>query len=455
MHIAGDVTHPRIIASGATFAVTRRTTLRKMFLAPWHPEVSAAWLYALADAQADTGIAVHLGNRVLTHHHLTVTVDEPNLPDFLKRVHHDISCALNTLLARERYDAPGELFDKRSSHCMRVVDAPAQATQLVYDYNNGVAAGLVQRPEHMPGYVFDFDLWRRGSLEVKRPDFYFSKNRPETLELIVTPPPALYAAFGGDLDKLIYHMKRMANASGMALRAAQKRPVVGAEALTQIHPWDEPKTLRERGGRLVPSFRIGARGIVGRQLYHDAVEDTRNFRRRHEAARQARLAGNLEEPFPYATYLMRVLHKAPVEPPPPPGVGVVTCPGETLAQVKARLERERAERAARAEQLVQAEQASAHVALVQEATAALVEEAESLIEDASAELGELREPSPPPATGSHAGRAERRPSLTRHRFSKRLSAREAQSVRRVITLRDKRSRKPGRPKRPEGSDPPA
>ena len=74
---------------------------------------------------------------------------------------------------------------------------------------------------------------------------------------------------------------------------------------------------------------------------------------------------------------------------------------------------------------------------------ALVKEAESLIKDASAELGELREPSPPPATGSDAGRAERRPSLTRHRFSKRLSPREAQSARRVITLRDKRSRKPG------------
>jgi hypothetical protein len=34
---------------------------------------------------------------------------------------------------------------------MRLLDAPAQATQLAYERNNCVAAGLVDRPEHMPG----------------------------------------------------------------------------------------------------------------------------------------------------------------------------------------------------------------------------------------------------------------------------------------------------------------
>ena len=38
-------------------------------------------------------------------------------------------------------------------------------TELVYDRNNCVAAGLVQRPELMPGSVVDFDLWKRGVIE--------------------------------------------------------------------------------------------------------------------------------------------------------------------------------------------------------------------------------------------------------------------------------------------------
>ena len=107
-----EVTAPRIVVPGATVAISRRTTLRKAFLAPWHPLVSQVWLYSLADAQRNTGVAVHHGVTAITHHHLIVTAEAANLPEFTWRVHHDTSCALNTLLARERYDAPRELFDE-------------------------------------------------------------------------------------------------------------------------------------------------------------------------------------------------------------------------------------------------------------------------------------------------------------------------------------------------------
>lgn len=88
---------------------------------------------------------------------------------------------------------------------MRLLDAPAQASTLVYQDNNCVAAGLVSRPEHMPGYTFDFELWNKGYLDVQRPPVYFADDRPECIRLYVTPPPLLFAAFGGDLDKLSYH----------------------------------------------------------------------------------------------------------------------------------------------------------------------------------------------------------------------------------------------------------
>jgi len=80
-------------------------------------------LYSLAHAQQRTGVAVHHATLVLTHHHLVVTHDHDNLPEFLRLLHHDTSCALNTLLARERYDRPGELFDDRSTHVMRLLDS--------------------------------------------------------------------------------------------------------------------------------------------------------------------------------------------------------------------------------------------------------------------------------------------------------------------------------------------
>jgi len=183
------VTAPRIIVPGATTAITRRTTLRKGFLAPWDPRVQQAWLYSLADAQRNTDVAVHHSNLVIDHHHTNVTPASDNLPEFVRRLHHDVSCSLNTLLTLERYDAPRELFDGRSAHYMRLLDAPAQASHLIYEYLNCVAAGLVDRPEHMPGYGFDFELWLVGHLDVRRPDFYFKHDRPEVMRMEVTPPP--------------------------------------------------------------------------------------------------------------------------------------------------------------------------------------------------------------------------------------------------------------------------
>jgi hypothetical protein len=282
------MTAVRIIVAGATTAITRRTTMRKAFLAPWHPGVQQAWLYALADAQRRTGVAVHHGILPITHEHLTATPEKDNLPEFTQLLHHDVSCALNTLLARERYDQPGELFDKRSAHYMRLCDAPAQSTHLVYEYLNCVAAGIVDRPEDMPGYSFDFDLWLRGHLEVPRPDFYFGKDRPEVIRLEVTPPPLLYAAFDGDMQALVYWMKRLATDGARQLRAQRKGAVLGARRVTRLHPWSEPRTLRETRGKPIPSFRIGTRGIVGQELHIQAALEVRGFRLCNREALEAR-----------------------------------------------------------------------------------------------------------------------------------------------------------------------
>jgi hypothetical protein len=144
------MTSPRLIVSGATTAITRRTTLRKAFLGPWDPMVAHVWLYALADAQRHTDVAIHHGCLVLNHQHLTVTPSNDNLPEFVRRVHRDMSCALNTLLVHHRYDAPRELFDGRAAHYQRLCDDTSQATRLIYDQMNCVDAGLVERPEACP-----------------------------------------------------------------------------------------------------------------------------------------------------------------------------------------------------------------------------------------------------------------------------------------------------------------
>jgi hypothetical protein len=436
------MTAPRIIVSGATTSITRRTTLRKAFLAPWDPLVSKIWLYALADAQRRTDVAVHHAISVVNHHHLTVTPQTHNLPEFVRHLHRDISCGLNVLLTRERYDAPRELFDGRSAHYMRLLDAGAQASQLIYEHNNCVAAGLVARPEHMPGNVFDFELWRTGYVDVERPPVYFGSDRPELIRLYVTPPPLLFAAFGGDLDWLIYHMRRTSDATGQALRSVRSRPPLGAHQVTALHPWSEPHTEREAPGASIPTFRIGARGILGQQTALSAAHETHEFRVDYREARGARSEGDHTRLFPYGTYEMRVQHGAAVATAPKPGA-IVTEPGPLLRDVEAAIAAER--------------QPRGRVALRQQTTGLLGEVREALREEAAAlranadlDFGQdpqARDHDDVPAT------APTRTVIVRHRFDSRVSHPKSPGAQRIIVLRDLgRDPRPGSER--HGVDPP-
>ncbi len=429
------------MVSGATTALSRRTTLRKGFLGGWHPLVSQCWLYALADAQRHTDVAVHHSVLVVSHHHTSVTPARDNLPDFCQRLHRDMSCAVHVLLCKEKYDAPRELFDDRSVHMMRLLDAAAQASHLVYEYLNPPAAGLVERPEDMPGRTLDFGIWKTGYIEVERPPVFFDASRPERLRLYLTPPPLLYRAFGGDMDRLVHHMRRLGEDGLRAIRAARTRPVMGAEALRRLHPWSEPRTMRESGGGRVPSFKIGARGIVPREQRIAAAMEVCDFRREHEAQRIARRDGDFEARFPFGTYAMRAYRGAPVEPAPPPGA-LVALPGPLLEQVRDELARE-------------GRGASADAApLVDEVRAALRDEAADIVEDAELDR-------PEPRTGrlssidtsaqTERDTVEGALVVVRHRFDTQA----AQPARRLITLRDRRRGRPPPPGGTHGSDPPA
>lgn len=433
------VTAPRIVVEGATLATTRRTTFRKAFLAPWHPLVEQCWLYALADAQRATKVAVHHAVRVITHHHVSLTLTQPNLGRFLRRFHHDASCALNALLARERYDIPRNVFDKRSAHAMRLLDAGAQASHLTYEYLNPCAAGLVARPEHMPGTVLDWGHWKSGGIRVARPDVYFDDSRPDELWLELTPPPLLLQAFDGDLDALVHHMRRLSDDGMRALRDARRRAPFGAQKLRRLHPWNEPKTMAEPGGRAVPSFKVGARGLLGRRRECAAALEVREWRAEHEAARLERLAGR-PAVFPHGTYGMRVFHGAQVAP--ARDGAIVAQPGPLLAQIGLASDGERAR-------------------LVEEVRAAWREEADEVatVDELDFASAERAQPAPsaaataqPELSAAAMAQPARPEPEVRHRFDREADT-AATHARRIVIERDRRRGRPHR--KPGRSDPPS
>lgn len=436
--------HARVTVSGATSAIARRCVLRKAFLAPWHPMVKEFWLYALAEAQRKLTVELHSTRLVLNHHHTIATPEGKVLPEFMRRVHRDTSCAINTLLAYERYDAPGEVFDDRSAHVMRLMDAPAMMTQLAYDQNNCVAAGLVSRPEHMPDHVFDFDLWKSEGIVVTRPELYFDKTRPSELILTFTPPPLLLREFDGDLDKLIYNMKRLSDHAGQQLRQARRgRAPMGAQAVQRLHPWSEPRTLREKRGQRVPTFRIGARGIDGCIAAACAAAEVKQFRIENRQTRLARKAGDHNAVFPFGTFEQVEFHGAP-EQPQCKDTAFVTKPGPLLADVKNELAQERTQherQAARAQAIAISN--DAHLAFEEEA-ATLVAEDEMHF-DSVVSSGDK----PPPVTT-----AERQQAVVQHRF-KRANNDPSTAPRRVVTLHDASRGRPRRSNGKDGADRPA
>ncbi|HJL14271.1 MAG TPA: hypothetical protein RMH99_01375, partial [Sandaracinaceae bacterium LLY-WYZ-13_1] len=79
-------------------------------------------------------------------------------------------------------------FDDRQTHPLRLLDAEAQASHHVYEHLDTVAAGLVARPEDMPGLSLSHDRWRGGVIAVRRPPIYVDpRTSPTELPLVITP----------------------------------------------------------------------------------------------------------------------------------------------------------------------------------------------------------------------------------------------------------------------------
>jgi hypothetical protein len=254
------------------------------------------------------------------------------------------------------------------------------------------------------------------------------------LVLEVTPPPLLFEAFGGDIDALVMHMKQLENENIRLLRARQRRGPLGAQRIMRIHPWSEPRTLRETGGKPVPSFRYGARGILGQQLEVEGAREVHRFRANNREVRIARRDGDLTRAFPIGTYKERVVHGAPVDPEPEAGNAAIAMPGPTLADIEAKLALEGTQ---------DATVIAANVKdVVDEARAALADESEELAEHAQDEVGDFRL-SP-----------QDRHVVVRHRFDRNQPA-AGSGVRRVVTQRDRRRGRPAAAHNRHGADPPA
>jgi len=206
------------------------------------------------------------------------------------------------------------------------------------------------------------------------------------------------------------------------LNRQRTRPVRGAEAVRRLHPWDEPATLAAKGGERIPTFKLGAKGFVGKQACLKAAKEVSAFRKAYRTALAEWRKGDRDVAFPHATYEMRRLHLASVLP--ETADHFLTAEGPTLDEVKAELEAEReAERNRRAEPR---DRGALRNHIVSETKFALHDEAETIVEHEDLDMV-----SHLPKDGASNGAP-----APRHRFDKKGPTPRQAS--RSVTRRDKR-----------------
>ncbi|MCB9635179.1 MAG: hypothetical protein H6721_23890 [Sandaracinus sp.] len=332
--------HPRLVTEHACVALTRRTSFRKAFLAPWAG--GAAWdavgqvfAYAAGLAQRATGVEVHQIVLAVTHHHTSMTPRSHELAEATRVLHRTTSRALKRLLLAHRYEAPEAVWDSRSTHWTTLVDAGAVASRLVYDDVNAVAAGWVAHPLDVAfGQHLGFEHWKAGGLAVPRPEGVgFGAKAPKEIELRLTPPIALWRRFEGDLEAMVAFLEE--------LRAARlgSRSVRGAAAMAAVHPWDEPSSEREETG-LVPSFAV----TPGQAALHvTCAGEVRAHRKAHRQRIDAWKRGDRTSPFPAGSLRGHVFLGMALEP--PPEGAVLTAPHISRAEAEAELVAKQAVRA--------------------------------------------------------------------------------------------------------------
>ena len=363
--------HPRLITENACVAITRRTSFRKAFLAPWAgsapdvvsgaaaeawgrkssssprwDEVGQIFAYAAALAQRATKIDWHQLVLNVNHHHSQATPRDRELAEATRILHRTTACAINWLLREHGLDAPGSVFDKRQTHWTTLVDLEAVTLRTIYDDVNCVAAGWVAHPLDVPlGHHLGFDLWKAGGIAVPKPenDAFSSRKMPKEIELRLTPPIALVRQFDGDLDAIVAGLSELRDERLATLARGRGGPVRGVKKMRATHPWDEPDTDVDVIGRTIPSFAVGRDDERGVAVRKQCTQEMYGHRHAHAARIVRWKAGDRRSAFPAGTLRGHTFLGMPLD---VPAFGAILgAPHPSREEVEAELAEKRALRA--------------------------------------------------------------------------------------------------------------
>lgn len=192
--------------------------------------------------------------------------------------------------------------------------------------------------------------------------------------------------------------------------------------------------MRESGGRRVPTFRWGARGILGEQLDIASANEVKEWRGQYRETHIARRNGDTTMSYPFGTYAAGVHYGQPVQSEPPQGA-LVAMPGPLLSDLS-----------------FDGSHREQSFELLQNVQDAFSDEAEQIateyeVAPTAGQPQTAAQPQPSTEAAEDEESDEGPEVVVRHRFGPRTKKRP----RRIVVLRDRRR---GRPNKRHGSDPP-
>ncbi|WP_437707362.1 transposase [Sorangium sp. So ce448] len=297
------MSHPREIAPGATYMITRRVLRRHLLFRP-DAAITELLVYALAISARRFGIEVHAFCAMSTHLHLVVTDVNGVLPRFLQFFHRIVALGTKVLRAWE-----GPVWDHEATSVVRLLTRAAVVEKIAYVLANPVAAGLVRHAREWPGAKVDVRELGCGVLRAARPVAYLDPENPQWPEEVTLPlalPPAVEQDSVDDFRHDVAAELNVLEAKAHSVLQEQGRRFLGAERVTKICPY-ERVTSFEAPGERNPTFAVGREQGDARRIAGAAV---RAFRASYRAALEWWRAGVRSVVFPAGTWWMCTFHGA-------------------------------------------------------------------------------------------------------------------------------------------------
>lgn len=296
-HIPGQIVH-----------LNRRCFQRFFLIRPdkWINHVIA---YELARYSSEHGQVVHAFMAMSNHIHQISTDTTGERSAFMRDAMREISKARNHDLRRE-----DSLWDNRPFGDTVLLGRETIEQQLLYVWLNPVAAGLVDRVEHWPGFMILPRHWGK-TIRIKKPGKYYGRGSDDVVEFTPMPPPGYENM---SLEEVREHFEELLRKAEERMRKKRRRKrILGVYGVLKTCPFSCPRTPSKRG-TLRPRFASKNRELLSRAiaLYHQ-------FQETYQRQRLKWLSGK-RVTFPCGTVQLR--HCAPIrcEPPDPDEPGLVT-----------------------------------------------------------------------------------------------------------------------------------